>query len=123
MPHVVVVSAGRDIYHLTEIIEVKVPSQFTGNFVLVENMKTYFPVVQLNIKRCYSDGCDTRVRQVKAIGYRYVLVFEITFHSLSTLLYFMHVRMDQAQGSINNYSIECSSNIQMHTNGCQRSLQ
>ena len=79
MPHVVVVSAGRDIYHLTEIIEVKVPSQFTGNFVLVENMKTYFPVVQLNIKRCYSDGCDTRVRQVKAIGYRYVLVFETTF--------------------------------------------
>ena len=72
MPQQIVVSAGRDIYHLTGLNDVKIPAHFTGNFSLVENMKAYFPVMQLDIKRCHSDGCDTRIRQVKAIGYRYL---------------------------------------------------
>ncbi|XP_065066167.1 zinc finger ZZ-type and EF-hand domain-containing protein 1-like isoform X1 [Rhopilema esculentum] len=99
MPHVVVVSAGRDIYHLTEIIEMKVPSQFTGNFVLVENMKTYFPVIQLNIKRCHSDGCDTRVRQVKAIGYRVVKSKGVTVVD-ATAMWYLSVLASTAQAAL-----------------------
>lgn len=27
-------------------------------------------VIQINIRRCHSDGCDTRIRGIKAVGYR-----------------------------------------------------
>ena len=71
MPQHVIVAAGRDSYHLTDLNDIKIPAHFTGNYPLIVNMKTYYPVVQINIKRCHSDGCDTRIRQVKAVGYRY----------------------------------------------------
>ena len=32
----------------------------------------FFPVIQINIKRCRNDGCDTRVHDLKALGYRWV---------------------------------------------------
>ena len=45
-------------------------SHVTGDVVLFENAKMHYPVVQLNIKRCHSDGCDTRVHHVKALGFK-----------------------------------------------------
>ena len=45
---------------------------FTGEFTILENMSTYQPYVQINIKRCHSDGCDTRIRGIKTLGYKYV---------------------------------------------------
>ncbi|XP_073246845.1 zinc finger ZZ-type and EF-hand domain-containing protein 1-like isoform X1 [Porites lutea] len=70
MPQHVVVSAGRDDQNLREISDSRIPSQFNGDFVLVENVKIPYPVIQINIRRCHSDGCDTRIRGIKAVGYR-----------------------------------------------------
>lgn len=33
---------------------------------------TLSSVIQINIKRCHSDGCDTRVHGIKTIGYKVV---------------------------------------------------
>ena len=52
-------------------------SYFTGDYVIFENMSSYQPYVQINIKRCHSDGCDTRIRGVKTLGYRRVTSIEI----------------------------------------------
>ncbi|XP_078346247.1 zinc finger ZZ-type and EF-hand domain-containing protein 1-like isoform X2 [Oculina patagonica] len=70
MPQHVVVTAGRDEQNLREISDSRIPSQFNGDFVLVENVKIPYPVIQINIRRCHSDGCDTRIRGIKAVGYR-----------------------------------------------------
>ncbi|XP_068674922.1 zinc finger ZZ-type and EF-hand domain-containing protein 1-like [Montipora foliosa] len=70
MPQHVVVTAGRDDQNLKAIGDCRIPSQVNGDFVLVENVKIPYPVIQINIKRCHSDGCDTRVRGIKVVGYR-----------------------------------------------------
>ncbi|XP_027043421.1 zinc finger ZZ-type and EF-hand domain-containing protein 1-like isoform X1 [Pocillopora damicornis] len=70
MPQHVVVTAGRDEQNLREISDCRIPSQVNGDFVLVENVKIPYPVIQINIRRCHSDGCDTRIRGIKAVGYR-----------------------------------------------------
>lgn len=70
MPQHVVVTAGRDDQNLREISDCRIPSQVNGDFVLVENVKIPYPVIQINIRRCHSDGCDTRIRGIKAVGYR-----------------------------------------------------
>ncbi|XP_020615974.1 zinc finger ZZ-type and EF-hand domain-containing protein 1-like isoform X2 [Orbicella faveolata] len=70
MPQHVVVTAGRDEQNLREISDCRIPSQFNGDFVLVDNVKIPYPVIQINIRRCHSDGCDTRIRGIKAVGYR-----------------------------------------------------
>ncbi|XP_048575305.1 zinc finger ZZ-type and EF-hand domain-containing protein 1 isoform X2 [Nematostella vectensis] len=70
MPQHVVVMAGRDETHLREIADVRIPSHITGDYTLVENVKVPYLVFQINIKRCHSDGCDTRIRGLKAVGYK-----------------------------------------------------
>ncbi|XP_031567894.1 zinc finger ZZ-type and EF-hand domain-containing protein 1-like [Actinia tenebrosa] len=70
MPQHVVIMAGRDEQHLREIGDVRIPSHITGDYTLIENVKTPYPIIQINIRRCHSDGCDTRVRGLKAIGFR-----------------------------------------------------
>lgn len=70
MPHVVSVLVGKSASTLKEIKEVRIPNHINGEYTLVENFKSYFPLIQINIKRCHSDGCDTRVHAVKALGYR-----------------------------------------------------
>jgi hypothetical protein len=72
MPHHVVVLGGRDENSLREINEVRIPITHSGDFLVLDNLKTHYPVIQLAIRRCHSDGCDSRVRQIKAIGYRVV---------------------------------------------------
>lgn len=37
---------------------------------MLENAKSFFSFVQINIKRCHSDGCDTRIRGIKTLGHR-----------------------------------------------------
>ena len=46
----------------------------TPALVHIVNESLWFlliPVIQINIKRCHSDGCDTRIRGIKAVGYRW----------------------------------------------------
>ncbi|KAK3717323.1 hypothetical protein QZH41_011553, partial [Actinostola sp. cb2023] len=70
MPQHIVIMAGRDEQHLREIGDVRIPSHITGEYTLIENVKTPYPMIQINIRRCHSDGCDTRIRGLKAIGYK-----------------------------------------------------
>ena len=72
MPQRVVVSGGRDEMNLRELNDVRIPSHITGSVVLLENVKMPYSVIQINIRRCHSDGCDTRIRGVNAVGYRVV---------------------------------------------------
>ena len=92
MPQIVTVSVGKNASNLRIVKETRIPgfesqslkstsicyydmlrsffSYFTGDYVIFENMSAYQPYVQINIKRCHSDGCDTRIRGVKTLGYR-----------------------------------------------------
>ncbi|XP_050394804.1 zinc finger ZZ-type and EF-hand domain-containing protein 1 [Patella vulgata] len=72
MPELVTVSTGRNPRSLREIKEIRIPSNTVGEFVLLKNVKLHYPVVQINIKRCHSDGCDTRIHALKAVAYRVV---------------------------------------------------
>ena len=72
MPQLVSVSVGNSVHSLHDIKEVRIPSHVTGDVLVLENCKSYYPVIQINIKRCHSDGCDTRIRGVKTLGYRVV---------------------------------------------------
>ena len=56
---------GRDESNLQELREVNIPNHLTGDFVLLENVKVPYQMIQISIKRCHSDGCDTRIRQIK----------------------------------------------------------
>ncbi len=72
MPELISVSVGNSVHALHEIKEVRVPSHVTGDVLILENCKSYYPVIQINVKRCHSDGCDTRIHGVKTLGYRVV---------------------------------------------------
>ncbi|KAI0221571.1 Zinc finger ZZ-type and EF-hand domain-containing protein 1 [Lamellibrachia satsuma] len=72
MPQFITISVGKNCRSQREVKEIRIPSHYTGDIVLFENAKMYYPVVQINIKRCHSDGCDTRIHSVKTIGYRIV---------------------------------------------------
>ncbi|XP_077980047.1 zinc finger ZZ-type and EF-hand domain-containing protein 1-like [Glandiceps talaboti] len=72
MPQLVSVSVGKVPTVLVEIKEVRIPCNVTGDVLLIENAKLTYPYVQINIKRCHSDGCDTRIHGFKTIGYRMV---------------------------------------------------
>ena len=58
---------GRDESNLQELREVNIPNHLTGDFVLLENVKVPYQMIQIAVKRCHSDGCDTRIRQIKGI--------------------------------------------------------
>lgn len=70
MPQFVVVSVGNYLSHLREIKEIFIPPDFTGDFLLLGRQNKYYRYVQINIRRCVSDGCDTRVRNLRLEGYR-----------------------------------------------------
>ena len=72
MPQLVSVSVGNSVHSLHEIKEVRISSHITGDVLVLENCKSYYPVIQINIKRCHSDGCDTRIHGIKTLGYRVV---------------------------------------------------
>ncbi|PVD39043.1 hypothetical protein C0Q70_01670 [Pomacea canaliculata] len=72
MPELATVSGGRGPRSLRELKEIRIPSHVTGDVVLLKNVKVHYPVIQINIKRCHSDGCDTRVHGIKTIGYKVV---------------------------------------------------
>ncbi|CAG5134039.1 unnamed protein product, partial [Candidula unifasciata] len=59
----------------------------TGRVVLLRNMKAHYPYVQINIKRCHGDGCDTRIHGIKAIGFKLVREHGITVLDASALWY------------------------------------
>ncbi|XP_066271165.1 zinc finger ZZ-type and EF-hand domain-containing protein 1-like [Branchiostoma lanceolatum] len=70
MPQTVTVSVGKSPTSLHEIKEVRIPSHVTGDVTLLENARMHYPVVQINIRRCHSDGCDTRIHALKTLGYK-----------------------------------------------------
>ncbi|CAL1538237.1 unnamed protein product [Lymnaea stagnalis] len=72
MPELVTVAVGQSPNKLREIKEVKIENHVTGRVVLLRNMKVHYPYVQINIKRCHGDGCDTRIHGIKAIGFKLV---------------------------------------------------
>lgn len=69
MPQQVAVTVGKHPNRLHEIREINIPSNVTGYVTLLENASISFPVVQINIKRCHSDGCDTRIHGLRTVGY------------------------------------------------------
>ncbi|KAI8488214.1 Zinc finger ZZ-type and EF-hand domain-containing protein 1 [Branchiostoma belcheri] len=70
MPQTVTVSVGKSPTSLHEIKEVRIPSHVTGDVTLLENARMHYPVVQINIRRCHSDGCDTRIHGLKTLGFK-----------------------------------------------------
>ncbi|XP_074657535.1 zinc finger ZZ-type and EF-hand domain-containing protein 1-like [Tubulanus polymorphus] len=72
MPNTITVAVGKVPKPLTEVKVINVPSHMKGFIVLLENVQTFHRVVQINIKRCQSDGCDTRIRAIKIQGLRVV---------------------------------------------------
>ncbi|CAH1794732.1 unnamed protein product [Owenia fusiformis] len=73
MPQLVTVSVGKTTHgQLREVKEVRIPSHMTGDVIVFENAKTYYPIIQINIRRCHSDGCDCRIHGLKTLGYRII---------------------------------------------------
>uniref|UniRef100_A0A3P8VT83 Zinc finger ZZ-type and EF-hand domain containing 1 n=1 Tax=Cynoglossus semilaevis TaxID=244447 RepID=A0A3P8VT83_CYNSE len=70
MPQLVSVAAGKKHCSLQEIREIRIPSNVTGYVPLLENANVTHPYIQINIKRCLSDGCDTRIHGLKTLGYQ-----------------------------------------------------
>ncbi|XP_062887585.1 zinc finger ZZ-type and EF-hand domain-containing protein 1 isoform X3 [Mobula hypostoma] len=70
MPQQVTVSLGRNPSNMQEIRDVRIPSNMTGYITLLENASINHPFVQINIKRCHGDGCDTRIHGLKTMGYQ-----------------------------------------------------
>ncbi|KAL3875978.1 hypothetical protein ACJMK2_033871 [Sinanodonta woodiana] len=99
MPEQVTVSAGRTIRNMHEIKEVRIPGHVTGDIVLLKNMKTHYPVVQINIKRCKNDGCDTRIHGLKAVGYRVVKEVGVSVGDASAM-WFLQVLASSVKSSI-----------------------
>ncbi|XP_076459760.1 zinc finger ZZ-type and EF-hand domain-containing protein 1-like isoform X2 [Babylonia areolata] len=72
MPELISVTGGRTPRNLRELKEVHVPGHLTGEVVLLKNAKVHYPILQINIRRCHSDGCDTRVHGIRTLGYKVV---------------------------------------------------
>ncbi|XP_063002745.1 zinc finger ZZ-type and EF-hand domain-containing protein 1 isoform X1 [Elgaria multicarinata webbii] len=72
MPQQVTVAVGRTASNLQEVRDVHIPSNVTGYVTLLENANISQMYVQINIKRCLSDGCDTRIHGLRAVGYQRV---------------------------------------------------
>ncbi|XP_013928811.1 PREDICTED: zinc finger ZZ-type and EF-hand domain-containing protein 1-like [Thamnophis sirtalis] len=72
MPQQITVAVGRTPNNLQEVRDVHIPSNVTGYVTLLENANISQMYVQINIKRCLSDGCDTRIHGLRAIGYQRV---------------------------------------------------
>ncbi|XP_011420402.3 zinc finger ZZ-type and EF-hand domain-containing protein 1 isoform X2 [Magallana gigas] len=87
MPEVIWVSAGKNFRTLRKIKEVTIPSHITGDVTLLQNMKHFYPIIQINIKRCRNDGCDTRIHGVKTVGYKVIKEAGISVADASAMWY------------------------------------
>ncbi len=45
------------------------------------------PDIQINIKRCLSDGCDTRIHGLKTLGYQITKSKEVSVSDASAIWY------------------------------------
>ncbi|XP_078317573.1 zinc finger ZZ-type and EF-hand domain-containing protein 1-like isoform X2 [Crassostrea virginica] len=87
MPELISVSAGKNFRTLRSIKEVNIPSYITGEVTLLQNMKHYYPIIQINIKRCRNDGCDTRIHGIKTVGYKVIKELGISVADASAMWY------------------------------------
>uniref|UniRef100_A0A673BN08 Zinc finger, ZZ-type with EF hand domain 1 n=1 Tax=Sphaeramia orbicularis TaxID=375764 RepID=A0A673BN08_9TELE len=87
MPQLVSVSVGKNRRSLQEIRDIRIPSNVTGYVALLENANITHPYVQINIKRCLSDGCDTRIHGLKTLGYQITKSKEVSVSDASAIWY------------------------------------
>ncbi|XP_036975972.1 zinc finger ZZ-type and EF-hand domain-containing protein 1 isoform X2 [Acanthopagrus latus] len=87
MPQFVSVAAGRNRRSLQEIRDIRIPSNVTGYVALLENANITHPYIQINIKRCLSDGCDTRIHGLKTLGYQITKSKEVSVSDASAIWY------------------------------------
>ncbi|GCC35998.1 hypothetical protein chiPu_0014488 [Chiloscyllium punctatum] len=87
MPQQVTVSLGRNPSNLQEIRDVRIPSNMTGYVTLLDNANVNHPIVQINIKRCHGDGCDTRIHGLKTMGYQVVKKSGVSVSDASAIWY------------------------------------
>ncbi|XP_006899819.1 PREDICTED: zinc finger ZZ-type and EF-hand domain-containing protein 1 [Elephantulus edwardii] len=87
MPQQVTVAVGRNTFDLQEVRDVHIPSNITGYVTLLENANISQLYVQINIKRCLSDGCDTRIHGLRAVGYQRVKKSGVSVSDASAIWY------------------------------------
>ncbi|XP_053474575.1 zinc finger ZZ-type and EF-hand domain-containing protein 1 isoform X2 [Ictalurus furcatus] len=87
MPQLVSVSVGKSRRSLQEIRDIRIPSNVTGYVPLLDNANISQPYVQINIKRCLSDGCDTRIHGLKTMGYQVTKSKEVSVSDASAIWY------------------------------------
>ncbi|XP_059525021.1 zinc finger ZZ-type and EF-hand domain-containing protein 1 isoform X1 [Myotis daubentonii] len=87
MPQQVTVAVGRNASDLQEVRDVHIPSNVTGYVTLLENANISQLYVQINIKRCLSDGCDTRIHGLRAVGFQRVKKSGVSVSDASAIWY------------------------------------
>ncbi|XP_041864265.1 zinc finger ZZ-type and EF-hand domain-containing protein 1 [Melanotaenia boesemani] len=87
MPQLVSVAVGKNRHSLQEIRDIRIPSNVTGYVALLENANITHPYIQINIKRCLSDGCDTRIHGLKTLGYQITKSKEVSVSDASAIWY------------------------------------
>uniref|UniRef100_A0A5F8H4L4 Zinc finger ZZ-type and EF-hand domain containing 1 n=1 Tax=Monodelphis domestica TaxID=13616 RepID=A0A5F8H4L4_MONDO len=87
MPQQVTVAVGRSANSLQEVRDVHIPSNVTGYVTLLENANISQLYVQINVKRCLSDGCDTRIRGLRAVGFQRVRRGGVSVSDASAIWY------------------------------------
>ncbi|XP_056141323.1 zinc finger ZZ-type and EF-hand domain-containing protein 1 isoform X2 [Lampris incognitus] len=87
MPQLVSVAVGKNQRCLQEMRDIRIPSNVTGYVVLLENANITHPYIQINIKRCLSDGCDTRIHGLKTLGYQITKSKEVSVSEASAIWY------------------------------------
>ncbi|XP_036610416.1 zinc finger ZZ-type and EF-hand domain-containing protein 1 [Trichosurus vulpecula] len=87
MPQQVTVAVGRSAGNLQEVRDVHIPSNVTGYVTLLENANISQLYVQINVKRCLSDGCDTRIHGLRAVGFQRVRRGGISVSDASAIWY------------------------------------
>nr|XP_045015573.1 zinc finger ZZ-type and EF-hand domain-containing protein 1 isoform X2 [Jaculus jaculus] len=87
MPQQVTVAVGRNANDLQEVRDVHIPSNVTGYVTLLENANITQLYVQINIKRCLSDGCDTRIHGLRAIGFQRIKKSGVSVSDASAIWY------------------------------------
>uniref|UniRef100_A0A673IS37 Zinc finger ZZ-type and EF-hand domain-containing protein 1-like n=1 Tax=Sinocyclocheilus rhinocerous TaxID=307959 RepID=A0A673IS37_9TELE len=87
MPQLVSIAVGKNRRSLQEIRDVRIPSNVTGYVPLLDNANISHPFIQINIKRCLSDGCDTRIHGLKTMGYQITKSKEVSVSDASAIWY------------------------------------
>ncbi|KAM9728084.1 zinc finger ZZ-type and EF-hand domain-containing protein 1 [Menidia menidia] len=87
MPQLVSIAVGKNRRSLQEIRDIRIPSNVTGYVALLENANITHPYIQINIKRCLSDGCDTRIHGLKTLGYQITKSKEVSVSDASAIWY------------------------------------